>query len=93
MHPSARGAGRQGDRSRLTDPADVEFALGALLGSASRDAVFRVTLAARLPCAPTVGELVGAIYGNPGRARLVRRLIEAYFLLDPPVPASGRTSG
>lgn len=91
MRPSAR----QGDRSRLTDPADVEFALGALLGSASRDAAFRAALAARLPSAPTVGELVGAIYGDPVRApaRLAHRLIEAYFLLDPAIPASGKTHG
>ncbi len=88
MHPLAS---RQGNR--LTDPADVEFALGALLGSASRDAAFRAALAARLPPAPTVGELVGAIYGNPVRApaRLAHRLMEAYFLLDPPVPASGQS--
>ncbi len=86
-------AGRQGDRNRLTDPADVEFALGALLGSASRDAAFRAALAGRLPPAPTVGELVGAIYGSPIRApaRLAHRLMVAYFLLDPPVPASGQT--
>lgn len=94
MHPSASDAGRQGDRNRLTDPADVDFALDALLGSAGRDAMFRAALAARLPSAPTVAELVGAIYGNPARApaRLAHRLIEAYFLLDPSIPPSVKAS-
>lgn len=95
MHPPASEGLRRGDPNRLTDPGDVEFALSALLGSAGRDAAFRAGLAARLPSAPTVGELVGAIYGNSARApaRLAHRLIETYFLLDPPIPASGQANG
>ncbi len=91
MIPSARDRCRQGPRDRrLADPSDVELALGALLGPASRDPVLR----ARVPAAPTVSELIAAVYGHPARGpgRLAQRLIEEYFLLDPPVPASGGPS-
>ena len=94
MHPSVEEPGGRRNRNRLTDPADVEFALGALLGPAGCDIAFRIALAARLPAEPTVGELVGAIYGSSARApaQLAHRLIETYFLLDPAIPASGEAS-
>jgi hypothetical protein len=89
--PSARERCRQASRNRrLANPSDVEFALGALLGPASRDLALR----ARIPAAPTIAELVAAVYGHAPRGpeRLARWLIEEYFLLDPPVPPSGGAS-
>jgi hypothetical protein len=73
------------------DRADVEFALRALLGPSGRDPAARAAVAARLPGAPTLDELVDAVYGRlgPRSRRAALRLIDAYFHLDPPVPASG----
>lgn len=92
MTPAAREPscpGRPG--RRLADRADVEFALRALLGPSGRDAAARAAVAARLPRAPTLDELVDAVYGRlgPRSRRIALRLLEAYFHLDPPVPASG----
>lgn len=81
--PSRRG--RPG--RRLAERADVEFALRALLGPAAPLA------AARLPAAPTLTELLEAVCAHlgPRQRRAARRILEAYFRLDPPVPASGDT--
>ncbi len=92
MTPAARepccpgGPGR-----RLADRADVEFALRALLGLAGRDPAARAAVAARLPAAPTLAEMVDAVFEHQGfrSRRLALRLLDAYFGLDPPVPASG----
>lgn len=84
----AREPSRRGRRGhRLAERADVEFALRALLGPAARD------VAVRLPAAPTLPEILDAACGHlaPGERRAALRLLEAYFRLDPPVPASGDT--
>jgi len=90
--PAARQpacTGRPGPR--LADPADVEFALLALLGQAGRDPAARAAVATRLPADPTLAELVDAVFGHlaPRSRRVALRLLEAYFHLDPPVPSSG----
>ncbi|HEY6106635.1 MAG TPA: hypothetical protein VIV59_11665 [Anaeromyxobacteraceae bacterium] len=92
MTPAAREPSCPGPPCRrLEDRADVEFALRALLGPFGRDAATRAAVAARLPRAPTLDELVDAVYGHlgPRPRRLALRLLDAYFHLDPPVPASG----
>ncbi len=91
MTTPARKPARPGRPGRLADPADVEFALRALLGPAGQDAAVRDAVAARLSEAPTLAELVEAAcrHRGPRARRLALRLLEAYFRLDPPVPASG----
>jgi hypothetical protein len=78
---------------RLHDPRDVAFALHALLGIAHpRGAEACREVAARLPDAPTLDELVEvALERRPGGGagpdeRLkARTLLAAYFAIDPPV--------
>ncbi len=92
MTPAAREPCCPGSPGRrLADRADVEFALRALLGPSGRDAAVGAAVAARLPGAPTLDQLVDAVYGRlgPRSRRIALRLLEAYFRLDPPVPASG----
>jgi hypothetical protein len=92
--------------ARLESPRDVEFALNALLGCASRDADAcaraRADILGRLRPAPTIAELVDAVFAwrreqkrraeevekveEAARRRHALRLLRAYFLLDPPVP-------
>ena len=88
MTPAVREPARRGRPARLADPADVEFALRALLGPEPHA---RAAAAARLPDAPTLAQVVEAACGDRGRParRLALRLLDAYFELDPPVPASG----
>jgi hypothetical protein len=89
--PAASEPARRARPGRLADRADVEFALRALLGPAGRDAAAREAVAARLPEAPTLAELVEAAcrHRGPRARRLALRLLDAYFQLDPSVPASG----
>jgi hypothetical protein len=102
--PEADGSG-----VRLDSPEDVEFALNALLGCDSRDARpaegERAAILGRLRPAPTVVELVDAVFAWRRQARCAEevekaeeatrrrhalRLLSAYFLLDPPVPGEAR---
>lgn len=71
----------------------MEFALRALLGPVVLDAWARAALAARLPARPTLAQVVDAVYRQqaPRSRRLALQLLDAYFHLDPPVPASGDT--
>lgn len=89
-----------GSGVRLESPQDVEFALNALLGSTSGGAGLdegaRADILGRLRPAPTVVELVDAVFAWRRQAHgaeevekaeeAARRLLCAYFLLDPPVP-------
>lgn len=86
-HLDPDGCGR-----RLADPCDVEFALNALLET---DAPRRSAVAGRLPRGPTVAEVVDAVFDHPGpvpeaagRRQRARRLLAAYFAIDPPLPAT-----
>jgi hypothetical protein len=88
-----------GSAVRIESPQDVEFALNALLGCASRDDGLdegaRADILGRLRPAPTVVELVEAVFvwrRTHGAEEVekaeeaARRLLCAYFLLDPPAP-------
>jgi hypothetical protein len=98
-----------GSGVRLESPQDVEFALNALLGRDPRDAGpgegERDGILGRLRPAPTVVELVDAVFAwrrqarcaeevekaeEAARRRHALRLLCAYFLLDPPVPGEAR---
>ena len=81
---------------RLHDPRDVSFALHALLGTSHLHAAdaFR-DVAASLPEAPTLDELVDVVFERraaeeaaetDATARFrARSLLAAYFAIDPPV--------
>ncbi len=101
--PIAAPPARPGDR--IDDPLDVRFAIHALLGCVARDdadrAAARDAILAGLPPAPTVRELVDAVFawrrraGPPGEGdeagrRHARGVLEAYFVLDPPLGGPGR---
>ena len=78
---------------RLDDPRDLSFALHALLGrspDSGHDTCRAV--AAQLPPAPTVAQLVDAVFAHRADpvcedAERVRAmsLLAAYFAIDPPV--------
>ncbi len=83
---------------RIENPQDVDFAIHALLGTEdpdpSRRTEARAAILSRLPPAPTLGELVEAVYAWLGpqapppedsSRRRARWMLAAYFLLDPPV--------
>jgi hypothetical protein len=78
---------------RLHDPRDVSFALHALIGSSHPDdSGACLAVAAHLPEAPTLDELVDVVFrrraseGSDADARLkARSLLAVYFAIDPPV--------
>lgn len=78
---------------RLSDPRDVSFAVHALLGKAHpHDADACRAVAAHLPPAPTLDEVVAVVFArhapepSDAGARLkARSLLAAYFAMDPPV--------
>jgi len=79
-------------RYSLEDPRDLAFALRALLGSQADAPGDCAALASRLPQAPTVAEVVEAVFaerpagaGFPADRDSAVSLLAAYFAIDPPV--------